>query len=110
MKRLQGDVVKVWHLAVASWIVTALIAISGINAARTIWYFQEPVVDSVVQPDSYFLAAVCGLLVLALSLLLSCALLLFFHHAPPFSNTHSATQHASTSAASIRTTPTNPRR
>lgn len=65
---------KVWHLAVVSWVVTALIAVLGVTAARTIWYFQEPVVDSVAQPDSYFVAAVCGLLVLALSFLLSCAL------------------------------------
>jgi hypothetical protein len=66
--------VKVWHLAVVSWIVTALIAVLGVTAARTIWYFQEPVVDSVAQPDSYFVTAICGLLVLALSFLLSCAL------------------------------------
>lgn len=65
---------KVWQLAVVSWIVTALIAVLGVAAARTIWYFQEPVVDSVAQPDSYFIAAICGLLVLALSFLLSCAL------------------------------------
>lgn len=65
---------KVWHLAAVSWLVTALIGVFGLNAAWTIWYFQEPVVDSIAQPGSYFIAVVCGLSVLVLSLLLSCAL------------------------------------
>lgn len=66
---------KLWHLAAVSWLVTALIGVFGINAAWTIWYFQEPVVDSVARPTSYFIAVVCGLSVLVLSLLLSCALI-----------------------------------
>ncbi|RJT79155.1 hypothetical protein D6T63_11075 [Arthrobacter cheniae] len=65
---------KVWHLSVLSWIVTALIAVLGVTAASTIWYFQEPVVDSVAQPGSYSIAAVSGLVVLMLSFLLSCGL------------------------------------
>ena len=65
---------KVWHLAAVSWLVTALIGVFGLNAARTIWYYQEPVVDSVAQPTNFFIAVVCGLSVLVLSLLLSCAL------------------------------------
>lgn len=65
---------KIWHLTVVSWIVTALIGVLGVTAASTIWYFQEPVLDSVAQPRSYFLAAICGLVVLTLSFLLSCAL------------------------------------
>lgn len=65
---------RIWHLAVVSWIVTALIGVLGTTAARTIWFYQEPVVDTVVQPNSYFTAAISGLIVLVLSLLLSCAL------------------------------------
>ncbi|ABK05566.1 hypothetical protein Arth_4395 (plasmid) [Arthrobacter sp. FB24] len=65
---------KVWHLAVVSWIVTVLIGVFGMNAWYTIWYYQEPVIDSVAEPDAFGLAVACGLGVLALSLLLSGAL------------------------------------
>jgi hypothetical protein len=68
---------KVWHLSVMSWIITALIAVLGVAAASTIWYFQEPVIDSVAEPSSYFIAAVSGLVVLTLSFLLSCGLTVF---------------------------------
>ncbi len=65
---------KVWHLAVASWIVTVLIGVFGMNAWYTIWYYQEPVIDSVAEPDAVGIAVACGLGVLALSVLLSGAL------------------------------------
>lgn len=65
---------KVWHLAVVSWIVTVFIGVFGLNAWYTIWYYQEPVIDSVAEPDGFLVAVICGLGVLALSFLLSCAL------------------------------------
>ena len=65
---------KVWHLAVVSWIVTVLIGVFGMNAWYTIWYYQEPVIDSVAEPDAFGIAVACGLGVLALSVLLSGAL------------------------------------
>jgi Mg2+ and Co2+ transporter CorA len=65
---------KVWHLAVVSWIVTVLTGVFGMNAWYTIWYYQEPVIDSVAEPDAFGIAVACGLGVLALSVLLSGAL------------------------------------
>lgn len=65
---------KVWHLSVVSWVVSGLIAVLGVSTANTIWYFQEPVLDAVAPPESYLIAAVSGLVVLTLSVLLSCAL------------------------------------
>jgi hypothetical protein len=64
---------KSWALAISSWVVTALIAFLGVNAGATIWYYQEPVVDLVNQPTSYFLAAYSGFAALALSFVVSMA-------------------------------------
>jgi hypothetical protein len=64
---------KSWGLVFSSWAVTALPAFLGVSAGATIWYYQEPVVDSVPEPVSYFIAAYSGLAVLALSFVASTA-------------------------------------
>ncbi len=64
---------KAWGLVFSSWLVTALIAVLGVNAGATIWYYQEPVLDAVPEPASYFLAAYSGMAVLALSFAVSVA-------------------------------------
>ncbi|MFD0758758.1 hypothetical protein [Arthrobacter ulcerisalmonis] len=51
--------------------MTVLIGVFGMNAWYTIWYYQEPVIDSVAEPDAFGIAVACGLGVLALSFLLS---------------------------------------
>jgi hypothetical protein len=68
-----GEMMKAWGLVFSSWVVTALIAFLGVNAGATIWYYQEPVVDAVPEPASYFLAAYSGIAVLALSFIVSVA-------------------------------------
>lgn len=55
-------------VAVARWFLTGLIAIFGVNAGATIWFYREPVVDTVPDPGSHFVAATAGFLVLLLSL------------------------------------------
>lgn len=58
-------------LAIAAWALTGLIALFGISASATIWFYMEPVVDSVPDPASYFVAVVAGFLTLFLSLAVS---------------------------------------
>lgn len=58
-------------LAIAAWVVTGLIALLGISAGATIWFYMEPVVDSVPDPASYYVAAGAGFLALFLSLAVS---------------------------------------
>ncbi len=58
-------------LAIAAWVLTALIALLGISAGATIWFYMEPVVDSVPDPASYLVAVVAGFLALFLSLVVS---------------------------------------
>jgi len=55
------------YLVVSSWIVTALIAVLGLNAGQTIWFYEEPLFGAVITPPSYYLAAYSGIAVLALS-------------------------------------------
>jgi hypothetical protein len=68
-----GEMMKAWGLVFSSWVVTALIAVLGVNAGATIWYYQEPVIDAVPEPASYFLAAYSGIAVLSLSFIVSVA-------------------------------------
>jgi hypothetical protein len=49
---------KMVILAIAAWVLTGLIALLSVNAGATIWYYMEPVADTVPDPASY-LAAVC---------------------------------------------------
>lgn len=58
-------------IAVAAWVLTGLIAILGLNAGTTIWFYMEPVVDTVPDPISYYVAATAGFLALLLSLTVS---------------------------------------
>jgi len=55
------------YLLISSWVVTALIAVLGVFAGRTIWFFQEPLFGAVVTPPSYYIAAYSGIAVLTLS-------------------------------------------
>lgn len=58
-------------LAIVAWNLTFLIAVLGISAAATLWFYMEPVVDSVPDPASYYVAAAAGFLALLLSLTVS---------------------------------------
>jgi hypothetical protein len=58
-------------LAVAAWALTGTIAVLGISAGATIWFYMEPVVDSVTDPASYLVAVGAGFLALFLSLAVS---------------------------------------
>lgn len=58
-------------IAVAAWVLTGLIALLGLNAGRTIWFYMEPVVETVPDPASYYVAVTAGFLALLLSLTVS---------------------------------------
>lgn len=58
-------------LATAAWSLTFVIAILGVSAGATIWFYMEPVVDSVPDPASYYVAATAGFLALLLSVVVS---------------------------------------
>ena len=57
-------------LAITAWVLTGLIALLGVSAGSTIWFYMEPVVDTVPDPASYYVAA-AGFLALFLSLVVS---------------------------------------
>ena len=65
---------KLVILAIAAWVLTGLIAVLGVNAGATIWFYMEPVVDSVPDPASYFVAVTVGFLALFLSFMISIAI------------------------------------
>lgn len=65
---------KVIVLAGASWLVTLLLVILGTNIGATLWFYMEPVVDSVPQPGSYYVAAGAGFMALLLSFAVSIGL------------------------------------
>lgn len=52
-------------MAIGSWIVTVLIAALGVAVGQTIWFYQEPLIDTLPQPGSYFTAVMLGLAALA---------------------------------------------
>ena len=58
-------------LAIAAWVLTGFIAVLGVTAGATIWVYMEPVVDTVPESTSYFVAATAGFLALFLSLAVS---------------------------------------
>ncbi|WP_427017060.1 hypothetical protein ACQCSX_20600 [Pseudarthrobacter sp. P1] len=58
-------------LIIAAWTTTALICVLGVSAAGAIWFYMEPVVDSVDDPASYYVAAISGMVALALSIAVS---------------------------------------
>jgi hypothetical protein len=62
---------KMVILAVAAWVLTGVIALLGVSAGSTIWFYMEPVVDTVPDPASYYVVAAAGLLALFLSLVVS---------------------------------------
>ncbi len=65
---------KIGVLVIAAWLVTGLIVLLGVSAGATIWFYMEPVVDSVPDPASYALAVGAGFLALLLSLAVSLGL------------------------------------
>ncbi|MCB5294359.1 hypothetical protein [Arthrobacter sp. SO3] len=54
-------------LAVIARALTGVNAILGVSAGSTIWFYMEPVVDTVPDPASYYAAAEAGLMALFLS-------------------------------------------
>lgn len=58
---------KMVILAIAAWVLTGVIALLGVSAGSTIWFYMEPVVDTVPDPASYYVAAAAGFLALFLS-------------------------------------------
>ncbi|MET4136726.1 hypothetical protein [Pseudarthrobacter sp. PvP090] len=62
---------KMVILAITAWVLTGVIALLGVNAGSTIWFYMEPVVDTVPDPASYYVAAAAGFLALFLSLVVS---------------------------------------
>ncbi|MDP9989395.1 hypothetical protein J2S98_004585 [Arthrobacter oryzae] len=58
---------KLVILVITAWVSTGLIALLGVSAGATIWFYMEPVVDSVPDPASYFVAVSAGFLALILS-------------------------------------------
>jgi hypothetical protein len=58
-------------LATAAWSLTFVLAILGVSAGATVWFYMEPVVDSVPDPASYYVAAAAGFLALLLSVVVS---------------------------------------
>lgn len=65
---------KIVVLALLSWLVTGLIVILGVSTGATIWFFMEPIVDSVPDPASYYLAVGAGVPALLLSAAVSVGL------------------------------------
>lgn len=61
-------------LIIATWAVTTSIAVFGASAAATIWFYVEPVMESVPDPASYAVSVYSGLLALALSAAVSVAI------------------------------------
>lgn len=68
--QIGGDM-KMVVLAITAWVLTGVIALLGVSAGSTIWFYMEPVVDTVPDPASYYLAAAAGFLALFLSLVVS---------------------------------------
>ena len=52
-------------MAIASWIVTALITALGVAVGQTIWFYQEPLIDTLPEPASYLAAVILGVAALA---------------------------------------------
>lgn len=61
-------------LIIATWAVTTSIAVFGVSAAATIWFYMEPVMESVPDPVSYAVSVCSGLLALVLSAAVSVAI------------------------------------
>ncbi|GAA3402977.1 hypothetical protein [Pseudarthrobacter polychromogenes] len=79
---------KLIILAIAAWILTGLIAVLGVTAGATIWFDVEPVVDSVPDPASYFVAVAVGFLALFLSFMTSIAFTVRAAHCTARRNAH----------------------
>ncbi|PJJ81605.1 hypothetical protein CLV85_0782 [Salinibacterium amurskyense] len=62
------------YFLISSWLVTALIAVLGVFAGQTIWFYEEPLLGAIVTPPSYYIAAYSGVTVLTLSFVQSVAL------------------------------------
>ncbi|MBH0053369.1 MULTISPECIES: hypothetical protein [unclassified Salinibacterium] len=55
------------YFLISSWLVTALIAVLGVFAGQTIWFYEEPLLGAIGTPSSYYVAAYSGIAVLTLS-------------------------------------------
>jgi|GEM_PF-4297380 len=67
---------KTTLLIIATWGVTAMIVVFGVNAGATIWFYTERAMGTEPmgappEPASYFVAAYSGIVVLVLSLAVS---------------------------------------
>lgn len=62
---------KMVILAITAWVLTGVIAFLGVSAGSTIWFYMEPVVDTVPDPASYYVAAAAGFLALFMSSVVS---------------------------------------
>ncbi|XTR51359.1 hypothetical protein ACOM2C_14160 [Pseudarthrobacter sp. So.54] len=58
---------KMVILAISAWVLTGVIVLLGVSVGSTIWFYMEPVVDTVPDPASYYVAAAAGFLALFLS-------------------------------------------
>lgn len=56
-------------LIIATWAVTAMIMVLGVNAGATIWFYMERAIGT--EPASYFVAAYSGIVALGLSFAVS---------------------------------------
>lgn len=58
-------------VAIAAWALTVSIVILGVNAGATIWFYMEPLQETVPDPTTYYVAATAGFMALFLSLVVS---------------------------------------
>jgi hypothetical protein len=58
-------------LAITACVLTGVIVLLGVSAGSTIWFYMEPVVDTMPDPAIYYVAAAAGFLALFLSLVVS---------------------------------------
>ena len=62
---------KVALLIIAAWAVTAAIALFGVSAGITMWFYMEPAMGSVANPASYTVSVFSGFAALVLSVAVS---------------------------------------
>ncbi|MGG5170555.1 hypothetical protein ACQR35_00035 [Pseudarthrobacter sp. J1738] len=62
---------KMVILAISAWVLTGVIALLGVSAGSTFWFYMEPVIDTAPDPASYYVAAAAGFVALFLSSVVS---------------------------------------
>lgn len=58
-------------VAIISWGVTILVVALGVTVGQTLWFYIEPVMQTVDTPPSYGIAATVGIALFVFSLILS---------------------------------------